>query len=178
MKEYGHRAVYELDIINPRWREDPTYLLNIIGSTLDTADLSKLKTEQKEKCEQAWKEIREKVPSRKHKSIKKLVGKAQSGAAVREKTKSVLAEAMEAYRMIAQELGIRFYERGFIENREDVYFCTWPELTSIINGAWDGTGLQYLISDRKATKEEMERISPPDIILGQVPKYAETITIL
>jgi len=176
LKEYGHRAVYELDIINPRWREDPSYLLNIIGSTLDTADLSKLKTEQKEKCEQAWKEIREKVPSRKHKSINKLVGKAQSGAAVREKTKSVLAEAMEAYRMIAKELGIRFYERGFIENQKDVYFCTWPELTSIINGAWDGTGLQDLISDRKATKEEMERISPPDIILGQVPKYTETVT--
>src|SRR3990172_11572835 len=25
LKDYGHRGVYESDLLNPRWREDPSY---------------------------------------------------------------------------------------------------------------------------------------------------------
>lgn len=173
IKEYGHRAVYELDIINPRWKEDPSYLLNIIHSTINTADLNQLKAGQKEKFEQAWQEIKTKVPSNKLFSIKKLIRKAQEGAAVREKTKSVLAVMMEAYRKIAQELGSRFCRRGIIEEQADIYFCTWPELVSLLNGEWDGAGLKALITDRKVFMKEMESIAPPDIIMGDTPKYTE-----
>ncbi|MCO1603355.1 PEP/pyruvate-binding domain-containing protein [Desulfosporosinus nitroreducens] len=173
IKEYGHRAVYELDIINPRWNEDPSYLLNIIHSTINTADLSQLKAKQKGKFEQAWQEVKNKVPSKKHSTIKKLISKAQEGAAVREKTKSVLAVMMEAYRKIAQELGSRFCQRAIIEEQADIYFCTWPELVSILNGQWDGVGIKALITKRKVFMKEMESIAPPDIIMGDTPKYTE-----
>lgn len=176
IREYGHRAVYELDIINSRWKEDPSYLMGIIRSTINTADLGKLKAEQKEKFERSWLEIKEKVPSNRHSSIKKLVREAQAGAAVREKTKSVLATAMKAYRMIARELGSRFCERAIIEEQADIYFCTWPELVSVLTGEWDGTGLRALIAARKALMKEMESISPPDIIFGETPKFTEPVT--
>lgn len=39
IKEYSHRAFYELDIINPRLKENPSYLIGIRRSTLNTADL-------------------------------------------------------------------------------------------------------------------------------------------
>ncbi len=173
---YGHRAVYELDIINPRWKENPSYLLGIIRSTINTADLDKLKAEQKEKSERAWLEIKDKVPSNKHSSIRKWIRKAQAGAAVREETKSVLARVIEAYRMLAQELGFRFCQRTIIEKQADIYFCTWPELFSVLTGQWDGTGLRALIAARKALMREMESISPPDIILGETPKFTEPVT--
>ena len=173
IKEYGHRAVYELDIINPRWKEDPSYLISIIRSTIDTADLSKLKAEQKEKFELTWKEIINIVPSNKHSSIKKLISKAQEGAAVREKTKSVVVVVTDAYRMIAQELGSRFCERAIIEKQADIYFCTWPELVTILTDEWDGTGLRALITKRKSFMKEMESIAPPDIIMGDTPKYTD-----
>jgi Phosphoenolpyruvate synthase/pyruvate phosphate dikinase len=173
LKEYGHRAVYELDIINPRWKEDPSYLMDIIRSTINTADLAKLKAKQKEKFEQAWQEIEKTVPSNMHSSIKKLIREAQEGAAVREKTKSVMAVLMEAYRMIAQEIGSRFCERGIIEKQGDIYFCTWPELVTILMGEWEGDGLRALIAERKLFMSEMEAIAPPDIIMGDTPKYSE-----
>ncbi|ODA41639.1 PEP/pyruvate-binding domain-containing protein [Desulfosporosinus sp. BG] len=173
LKDYGHRAVYELDIINPRWKEDPSYLMDIIRSTLKTADLAKLKAKQKEKFEQAWREIENKVPSNMHSSIKKLIREAQEGAAVREKSKSVMAEVMEAYRMIAQEVGSRFCERGIIEKQGDIYFCTWPELVTILMGEWEGDGLRALVAERKIFMSEMEAIAPPDVIMGDTPKYSE-----
>jgi|GEM_PF-5338649 len=143
IREYGHRAVYELDIINPRWQEDPSYLMDIIRSTINTADFGKLKAEQKEKYERAWLEIKDKVPSNRHSSISKWVRQAQAGAAVREMTKSVMVRATGVYRMIAQELGSRFCERGIIDEQADIYFCTWPELFSVLTGAWDGAGFRF-----------------------------------
>lgn len=175
IREFGHRAVYELDIINPRWKEDPSYLLDIIRSTKDTADLNKLKAAQTEKCEAAWREIKDKVPFYRRSSVRNLVAQGQSGAAVREMTKSMLAKAMESYRLIARELGTRLRERAIIERQGDIYFCTWPELFSLLTGDWDGTGLQALIADRKTAKKEMESISPPDIIFGDTPRLTEPV---
>lgn len=176
IKAYGHRAVYELDIINPRWREDPSYLLDIIRSTINTADLDQFKAAQKEKFARAWHEIQDQVPSGKRASMRKLVGKAQAGAAIREETKSVLAMIIEVYRMIARELGSRFCERTIIKEQTDIYFCTWPELIAVLTGAWDGAGLQTLIAERKVARKEMESITPPDVILGETPKFSEPVT--
>lgn len=176
IEEYGHRAVYELDIINPRWKENPAYLLGIIRSTINTADIKQLKKAQKEKLEQVWLEIKEKVPASKHSEIRKLVRECQDGAAVREKNKSVLALIMDAYRIIAKELGRRFYERVLIKEPDDIFFCTWPELFSVLIGEWDGRGIQVLIAVRKDWMREMESLAPPDVIFGEKPKFMESVT--
>lgn len=175
--DFGHRAVYELDIMNPRWIEDPTYLLGIIRSTINTADLKKLRAVQKEKCERVWLEVKDKVPFYRHSSINKLIKKAQSGAAVREMTKSVMVMAgTGTYRMIAQELGSRFCERGIIDEQTDIYFFTWSELVGLLTGAWDGVGLRTTIATRKVRNREMESLAPPDVILGETPKFMESVT--
>lgn len=176
IEEYGHRAVYELDVINPRWNEEPNYLLGIIQSTMNTANLGKLREEQKEKQERVWLQIKDKVPASEHSSIKDLVKESQAGAAVREKTKSVLAEVMDAYRIIARELGYRFCERTIIEESDDVFFCTWSELFSVLSGEWDGRGLKVLIAERKDWMREMESLAPPDVIFGETPKFTEPIS--
>lgn len=175
VKEYGHRAVYELDVINPRWNEDQTYLLGIIQSTVNIADISKLRKEQKEKREQVWKEIKDKVPDFEQIAIRNLVKECQIGAGVREKTKSVLAEVMEAYRIIAKKLGFRFYQRNLIKEAEDIFFCTWSEIFSVLNGEWSGIGLQALIDVRKNWKKEMEMLAPPDVILGETPRFEKQV---
>ncbi len=176
IEEYGHRAVYELDIINPRWNEDPTYLLGIIQSTMNTADFSKLREEQKEKQKQAWFEIKDKVTASEHSSIRDLVKESQAGAAVREKTKSVLALVMDAYRIIAKQLGCRFCERGIIEEPHDIFFCAWSELFSVLRDECDGRGLKDLVSERKDWMKEMELLAPPDVIFGETPRFTEPVT--
>jgi rifampicin phosphotransferase len=167
---YGHRAVYELDIINPRWNEDPTYLLEIIQAGLQTADLQAFREKQREKCRHAWREVDEKVPARRRATIRKLVKSAQAGAAIREQTKSVLARLVEAYRMLARELGDRLQTRGLLKEQPDIYFCTWPELVAILSGEWDGLGIRDLIAARKAARLEMEALKPPDVIFDDKPQ--------
>ncbi len=173
LEEYGHRGVYELDIINPRWREDHAYLLEIIKSTINTADSGKIKARQKEAEEKAWQEIKQKVPWYRRVLIKDMVKRAQKGAAQREMAKSVYAKIMEIVRLLALEIGSRFAARGIIRERADIFHCASPENLSILIGDWDGKGLDILVAERKVRKQELEAMSPPDVIVGEVPQYVK-----
>lgn len=46
MHDFGHRALYELDMINPRWHEDPSYLFDIIRSAMNGPGLEQLRDGQ------------------------------------------------------------------------------------------------------------------------------------
>lgn len=173
IKEFGHRAVYELDIINPRWKEDPSYLLDIIKSSMPTADPGQWKAQQKEKFERTWREVAEKVPPAGLAEIKKGIRDAQEGAAVREMSKSVIVLALEPYRLMALELGKRFAQRGIIGEPGDIFYCTWPDLFAILSGDWDGAGLRTLVADRKESQREKEALAPPDVIMGEKQVFSE-----
>ncbi|OPX87120.1 PEP/pyruvate-binding domain-containing protein [Pelotomaculum sp. PtaB.Bin117] len=177
IKEYGHRCVYELDIANPRWEEDPSYLMDIIKSIMATANPEQWKTRQREKFNQAWAEVAEKIPSEEHAGIQKGIKDAQDGAAVREMTKSVMVMALKAYRLMALELGDRFTQRGIIEKPDDIFYCSWSDLFSILYGNWHGDGLRNLVAARKASQREKEALSPPDVILGEKPVFSEPVDL-
>ncbi len=166
IEEYGHRAVYELDIINPRWWEDPSYLLDIIRTTMATANLDDLRDCQKEKCNRAWAEISALLPEDKLTEIRKTIAEAQQGAGIREMAKSVLVRALQPYRSMALILGSRLAGRDLIGKPADIFFCTWPEIFSVLRGGWKGVGLKNLVEDRIAIHKMNEELIPPDMIQG------------
>jgi Phosphoenolpyruvate synthase/pyruvate phosphate dikinase len=177
IKEYGHRAVYELDIMNPRREEDPSYLIDIIKSTMAAANPEQWKAGQKEKFDQAWREVTAKVPVVELAEIRKGIKEAQEGAAVREMTKSLLVKALKPYRLMALELGKRLTQRGIIEEQNDIFYCSWSDLVSVLDGDWNGEGLRILVAARKASQREKEALNPPDVILGEEPVFSETVCL-
>jgi len=176
LAEYGHRGVYEGEIMNTRWREDPSYLLNIIRSTIETADAGAIKARQKEKADRAWQEIKQKLPLHSRLLVKSLLKQALKGAEFREMAKSVFVKLYEPGRMIYQEIGRRLAERGIIEKQADIYHCALIEIFSILRRYWDGTGLAVLVAERKVRRKEKEALSPPDLIIDEVPQFAESVT--
>lgn len=176
LAEYGHRGVYECDVMNPRWREDPSYLLKTIRNTIETADLSKIKARQKEKSDGAWREINQRTSFYWRALINYLLKQALKGAELREMSKSVLVKIFESERLIFQDIGLRLAERGILVEPSDIYHCTWNEIIFILQGDWDGRGLDVLVADRKAGRKEMKELSPPDLIIDEAPHYEEPVT--
>ena len=174
LSEYGHRGVYEYDIINPRWREDPSYLLNNVRSTMETADLSKIKARQKEKADEVRREVNRRIPFFKRGLINSLLKQALKGAELREMAKSVLVK-IQTYdmRLVFQEIGRRLAGKGILAEQGDIYHCTWSEILSILQGDWGGRGLDILVAERKARRKELEALSPPDLIIDEVPHFTE-----
>ncbi|MFZ5631832.1 MAG: PEP/pyruvate-binding domain-containing protein [Bacillota bacterium] len=175
LEEYGHRGVYELDIINPRWREDPSYLLNVVRSTMETADLGKIKARQKEKVAGAWREINRVMPFYRRIWVKYWLKKSLKGVEMREMCKSVFVKLFEPERMMFLEIGRHLAERCIIKEQADIFHCTLTEIKSILQGDWDGKGLAVLVSDRKDRRKEMEALSPPDLIIEDVPQTVRPV---
>lgn len=71
----------------------------------------------------------------------------------------------------------RFSQRGIIEEPGDIFYCSWSDLFSILDGEWNGDGLRTLVSARKASQREKEALAPPDVILGEESIFAEPVTL-
>ena len=172
LDQYGHRAVYEIDLSNPRWREDPGYLLQCIKHNLASASVATLKTNQLRTAEQAWRTVANEIPWHTRPVVKKMVKYAAQGAANKELAKSTYVRLFEPIRLVILEIGGRLAQRQCIATRDDIFHCARAEIIAILNGEWDGAALKELVAGRKALKAEQEQLPPPDIIIDDHPHHA------
>ncbi len=176
LNEYGHRAVYEVYLDNPRWREKPDYLLNVIRQHIGGPSSSTLKAKQKQKAERARQTLKKELPFYLHAFISLLVKQAASGAASKEMAKSTYIRLFEPMRLLFLEAGRRFESRGLLQNSDEIFHCAYIEVTSLLTGEWNGKGIQALIEFRHKNKAALEKLSPPDLVLGEQPHYLTPVT--
>jgi pyruvate,water dikinase len=141
---------------------------------METADLSKLKTRQKDVADEARREVNRRFPFYRRWQLNYLLKQSIKGAENREKGKSVLVKIQVfCMRLLFQEVGRRLAGKGIIAEQSDIYHCTLSESFSILQGEWDGRGLEILVAERKIRRKEFEALSPPDLIIDELPKFAE-----
>ena len=172
LAEQGHRAVYELDLRNPRWREDPSYLLGIVKQNIGSETLPRMRQTQATTARETWAKVRTRVPWPMRRLIKHFVKEAAQGAANKEMAKSVYVRLMWPLRTWALAVGDRLARRGVLPQRDDVFHCADVELVSLLNGEWSGEGLATLLNDRKARHVELEVLTTPDVIVDDEPQYS------
>ncbi|MEN6324608.1 MAG: PEP/pyruvate-binding domain-containing protein [Syntrophomonas sp.] len=175
LHEYGHRGVYEMDIINARWREDPSYLLNLIRNTLADGSSAQFKAGHQEETTKAWSEIKEKLSAYRRRRLERTLEEAVKGFELREMAKSEFVKLFGAVRRLVQEIGRRLADRGILLEVSDVYHSTLSELLSILQGDWDGRGLKILVEERKLSRVEMEALAAPDLVVDEVPKFVQPV---
>lgn len=163
LDDYGHRCVYELDYRNPRWYEDPTYLLQTV-CTMRGTTFQDTRERQRNRQKEAWQTIRARVPRLLHGMIRRMVVQGGIDAANREMSKSVLVRIGDIHRRVIIEIDRRLVERGMTTDRDDVFFLFWPELRALMNGEWNGVGIVERVEDRKVRHAACEAISAPDLI--------------
>lgn len=172
IKDFGHRAVYEADTINPRWRENPSYLLNTVKTLLDNANTASIKAGQEKKRKTSWDRINTKLPFYLKVLVKYLVSQLIENSEMREMTKSEIIRLAEVHRKICLEIAGRLVKWGLLTERDDIFHCSWYDIIPILTDDWDGRGLQNLVSDRKKRRKELEALSPPDLIINDTPVYS------
>ncbi len=171
LKEYGHRGVYESEIMNPRWREYPRYLLENIRAQVKSGGNQGYREARAAKKKAVEGEIAAKMKwGLKRIKLNMWTAQAVKGAQMREMSRSVLVKTFEPSRSLFQEIGRRMVERGILEQQIDVYHCSLPEIIAILTGYWDGAGLKLLVSERKDLREELSKLEPPDVIIDEVPQ--------
>jgi len=175
--EYGHRAVYEVYLESPRWREKPDYLLNVIKQNINGLSSSTIKAQQKQKAERARQTLKKELPFYLQGFAKSLVKQAASGAASKEMAKSTYIRLFEPMRLLLLEAGRRFELRGLLQSGDEIFHCAYIEVMSLLTGEWNGKGLRLLIESRRRNRAALEELSPPDLILGEQAHYLKPVTM-
>ncbi len=164
LQEFGHRAVYEAELANPRWNEDPSYLLEQVKLILDIGDFTPPQNkalEVRKKAEQEVEELNLVYRS----IIKWLVKKARQGAGQRELSKSILVAAIEPIRDIFLEIGKRMVENNLLEEITDIFHLSGADVYAYLIDEWDGVGAKNIASDNKLQRAVWLAENPPDIFI-------------
>ncbi|HWI62834.1 MAG TPA: PEP/pyruvate-binding domain-containing protein, partial [Symbiobacteriaceae bacterium] len=169
LRDYGHRGVYEVEILNPRWQEDPTYLLETIRSQVLSGREIRLEGQQA-KREAAMREVFTRLgASPRALQVRFYLGKAGTAAAYREMGKSVLVKLLGVMRYTALALGRRMAAEGVLEQPDDIFHLSWIDVETYTADPAQAGNLRTLVADRKAQRAELSRKDPPDVIIGETP---------
>jgi len=175
LDEFGHRGIYEWDIRNPRWREDPSWLLDVIRSNLDNMQsdsIEDLKKRQKATSGEAWSEVVSRIPFYWRPYMKKLLAGAGIETVQREMARSTLSRIVGLGRKTALECSRRLVDRGLLSKVDDMFFITWEEAQAVLTGEDKGRGLRALVADRRERHHELESMTPPDFLEEDTPHRA------
>jgi pyruvate,water dikinase len=180
LAEYGHRGVYELDTANPRWVEEPGYLLGEVRRMLDQ-DRSRHPRETARAVRRAAEAEMARLPLLACLAVRWLAARARRAAARREEGKAIIATVTFAARRTALEVGRRLVATGRLDDAASVFYLAQPDYLAYLRGEWDGQGAAALAADRRAQQAVWERESPPDVIVldaegspASMPAVAQT----
>jgi rifampicin phosphotransferase len=164
LADFGHRAVYEADVINPRWRDDPGYILDQVRRALEAPVDGARRLSARRVSASAWVEVA-RLTFWRRPLLKWLVRQVQRGFALREAGKSGMVATLWPTRQLVLEVGRRLATAGHLEHPERAFHLSKADLLTLLRGYWDGRGAGALAQDRAAQREAWLKRTPPDVII-------------
>ncbi len=160
LNAYGHRAVNEFELAQPRWREDTEYIEQIITSLSQQSDVDNSQTytrqiDQRNEAEKELNAILEKKAGLR-KQIESELDFTRRYMPFRESAKFYLMLGYEQMRRALVELDKRF------QLNDGIFYLVPDELSQLISG----DDLSDVITERKTQRELLLQISLPDVIFS------------
>ena len=155
LAQFGHRATEEFELAQPRWREDTSYIEQIVASfqmNPETNPVYRIQSQEENKL-QAEKELNNLSKTR-QKQIRRILDLTRRYMPFREKSKFYLMLGYELIRKALLEIDRR-YNLG-----DGVFYLMIDELEM----PFDGDGAMQKISARRAERSKILRIELPDVI--------------
>jgi pyruvate,water dikinase len=163
LRDFGHRAVYEADLLNPRWAEDPSWIVEQIESVRLNPPESDPREAAAKVRMQAIKELKRRFRMR-SRLVLWLIDKLRRAMAAREQAKSGLVCLMLPFRIMVLEIGRRMQAAGDLDSPEDALQLTLLDITCWLRGYWSGVGARDLAADRSVRRGNWLAESAPDLI--------------
>lgn len=163
LEKHGHRSVGEFELAQPRWREDPSYVEQIVASFHTNPDANPTKHLQTQRAnrEKAKRRLA-RLPVNKAAAFRKRINKVldliQRYMPFRETAKFYLMLGYELIRNALLELDQRYQLDG------GIFYLVPDELDRLIQGE----NLQAIIEERKTTRSRLLKIELPDVIYSDI----------
>jgi pyruvate,water dikinase len=163
LHDFGHRAAGEADFLNPRWAEDPSWILEQVEFIRANPATRNLRETAAEIRRQAERELRRRLGWRAPFALW-LVRKLRAAMAAREAAKSALICPMLPLRRLVLEIGRRLVAGGMLDAPEQAFHFAFSDVTCWLRGYWDGAGARELAQDRALRRESWLAETAPDLV--------------
>ena len=175
LDRYGMRGVGEIDIGQPRWRDDPTAVMHTLQSYLNTApesapDLTFARGEQSALA--AIEKIASSVRSQpagwlKEKIVRAAARRIRLLMGARESPKFFIIRLMGVSRKSLLLAGQGLAQAGQIQQADDLVFLTLDELAQLAQEKPGATDWKTLVASRRAIyAREMRRRQVPRVLIS------------
>ncbi|MCC9078936.1 phosphoenolpyruvate synthase [Litorilinea aerophila] len=175
LTRYGARGPAEIDIMMPRWYEDPLPLLRVIAGHIEKETNSRIHfTAQAQAREEAFIELlslaqRGLMGPLRVRLLKRLYHVLTTVGGMREHHKFLAVRFLWEVKQVLKENAACLVAEGKLATPDDIWFLTWRELLAI----WDEDATDWgtVISRRRADLERYQKLIPPLIITsdGETP---------
>lgn len=166
LDRHGHRAIKELELRQPEWREDPIPLI------------ASLRVSVRSRCNGDARPMdsapvpRPADARRYNLAIRLLTKLAHQTVRSREETKSGLVAVTAHFKRAYRELAKRMVGEGLLPDEDAVFFLTHQELGALISRS--GADLARSAIDRRSVFDQQASLQFPDVFAGHpVPVIPE-----
>jgi pyruvate,water dikinase len=176
LDNYGHRAHNEIELSDPRWKEDPEYLFGIIRTYVKAKQVNPVEhfLHMKKIRQADEKKIRDKLTAGfinkliplKYTIYRFALRLVHRYSPLRESTKFYYLMEIEQLRRYLLELGSRFTSDRYncLNNKSDIFFLFTDELQPIVEKKRSARRTKRLIMERKMDYLLKKRIPVPSVI--------------
>lgn len=170
LERYGHRAVAEIDVGMPRWRDDPAHILGVLANYLRLEDPDLAPDRQfRRAAAEAEAQISRLVAEATSKGrfrgavVRAALRRARLFIGLRERPKYQIVLALAEVRRQMAEVGEELAALGRLGRPEDIFFLDFAD----VDRALDGADMQDLVARRQgAYYLELERRHIPRMLLS------------
>jgi len=184
LEQYGMRGPGEIDIGRPRWREDPTQVLNTIQSYLAIEDESSApdevfkrgQTQAGRSMETLQNAVRKKFAGTiRARIVKEAVIRVRELGGLRESPKFFIIQLMGIIRQSFLKCGEEMVQQGKLSQNDDLFFLYLDELDRLARGEernWD----EVVSQRRKNYQRELLRKQIPRLLVSDGRTYYEGLS--
>jgi len=177
LNTYGHRGLYEVDMANPRWREQPDYLFDVLASYAAIAQETPPfdPQAQAQRRQQAETYALQNLPWWRRSWFRNNLRRAQEYSQLREHSKSHLVRLIDVGRQFALRAGELLAQDGVLEAQCDVFFLEREELIEALQSEIGAQTMQRRIEQRRRERQRYAALQPPEAIIGEQPVYDDRL---
>ena len=161
LDRHGHRAIKELELRQPEWREDPIPLI----TSLRAGVRSSLSSERSVASRSPDNEAPNPQPPGRGLALRMLLRLAHQTVRSREETKSGLVAVTACFKQGYRELARRMVGEGMLPDVDAVFFLTHQELGEFVSGS--APSLSQAALDRRSVFDRQAALQFEDIFVGE-----------
>jgi phosphohistidine swiveling domain-containing protein len=168
LAEYGMRGAAEIDVSRPRWRDNPTLLLQVLRGNLSREQPGSHREQHESMIRQgdaALERVIAAAPTLRRPLVRRFARAHRSFVALREHPKFQIMRYLGLLHRAALGYGAQLVERGELDAPTDIWMLEVQEVLARLDGS--SVDLRERVAARKLEWDHYARLSPPRVITSE-----------